>query len=62
MLFNTARTGYNVLAASDAIGMGLNLNIKYAKLPVLAQKASSSSLERNACILALSGLFMYCRT
>eukprot|EP00884_Botryococcus_braunii_P009866 jgi/Botrbrau1/18881/Bobra.177_2s0040.1 len=27
-LFNTPRTGINVLAASDAIGMGLNLNIK----------------------------------
>ena len=28
VLFNTARTGYNVLAASDAVGMGLNLNIR----------------------------------
>ncbi|KAK9809601.1 hypothetical protein WJX73_006619 [Symbiochloris irregularis] len=26
-LFNTPRTGFNILAASDAVGMGLNLNI-----------------------------------
>ena len=28
-LFNTPRTGVNVLAASDAVGMGLNLNIRF---------------------------------
>ena len=28
LLFNTARTGYNVLSASNAVGMGLNLNIR----------------------------------
>ena len=33
LLFNTARTGYNVLSASNAVGMGLNLNIRYAPLP-----------------------------
>lgn len=27
-LFNTEDTGYDVLVASDAIGMGLNLNIR----------------------------------
>ncbi len=27
-LFNTPKSGFNVLAASDAIGMGLNLNIR----------------------------------
>ncbi|BDA48563.1 ATP-dependent RNA helicase SUV3L, mitochondrial [Coccomyxa sp. Obi] len=27
-LFNAPRTGFNVLAASDAVGMGLNLNIR----------------------------------
>lgn len=27
-LFNTEGTGYDVLVASDAIGMGLNLNIR----------------------------------
>jgi ATP-dependent RNA helicase SUPV3L1/SUV3 len=27
-LFNGPRTGFNVLAASDAVGMGLNLNIR----------------------------------
>lgn len=29
-LFNTMRTGFNVLVASDAVGMGLNLNIRCA--------------------------------
>ena len=33
LLFNTARTGYNVLSASNAVGMGLNLNIRCAPLP-----------------------------
>ena len=33
LLFNTARTGYNVLSASNAVGMGLNLNIRYGPLP-----------------------------
>ena len=28
LLFNTPRTGRNVLVASDAIGMGLNLGIR----------------------------------
>lgn len=32
-LFNAPRTGFNVMAASDAIGMGLNLNIRYATRP-----------------------------
>lgn len=27
-LFNTPRSGYSVLAASDAVGLGLNLNIR----------------------------------
>lgn len=27
-LFNSEDTGYDVLVASDAIGMGLNLNIR----------------------------------
>lgn len=27
-LFNMENTGYDVLVASDAIGMGLNLNIR----------------------------------
>jgi ATP-dependent RNA helicase SUPV3L1/SUV3 len=27
-LFNEENTGYDVLVASDAIGMGLNLNIR----------------------------------
>jgi len=27
-LFNTEGSGYDVLVASDAIGMGLNLNIR----------------------------------
>lgn len=27
-LFKTPRSGFNVLAASDAVGMGLNLNIR----------------------------------
>ena len=27
-LFNRPRTGFNVMAASDAVGMGLNLNIR----------------------------------
>ncbi len=27
-IFNSPDTGYDVLVASDAIGMGLNLNIK----------------------------------
>ena len=30
VLFNTPRTGRNVLVASDAIGMGLNLGIRCA--------------------------------
>ncbi len=29
-LFNAPRTGFSVLAASDAVGMGLNLNIRCA--------------------------------
>ena len=28
-LFNRPRTGFNVMAASDAVGMGLNLNIRW---------------------------------
>jgi len=28
-LFNKPRTGFNVMSASDAVGMGLNLNIRY---------------------------------
>ncbi len=31
-LFNAPRTGFNVMAASDAVGMGLNLNIRCACL------------------------------
>lgn len=31
-LFNRPRTGFNVMAASDAVGMGLNLNIRWAAL------------------------------
>ena len=27
-LFNKPRTGFNVMSASDAVGMGLNLNIR----------------------------------
>ena len=49
VLFNTDRTGYNVLAASDAVGMGLNLNIRWAptgpvtELPACQQSAPSAS-------------------
>lgn len=28
MLFNKKGSGFNVMAASDAVGMGLNLNIR----------------------------------
>jgi ATP-dependent RNA helicase SUPV3L1/SUV3 len=31
-IFNAPDTGYDVLVASDAIGMGLNLNIKYGRV------------------------------
>lgn len=30
-LFNAPRSGFSVLAASDAVGMGLNLNIRRAR-------------------------------
>ena len=29
ILFNKPRTGFNVMSASDAVGMGLELNIRY---------------------------------
>lgn len=43
-LFNRPRTGINVLAASDAIGMGLNLNIKCVSDPAFLHAAIPSGL------------------
>lgn len=40
-LFNAPRTGFNVLVASDAIGMGLNLNIRSACKTCTGPHASS---------------------
>ncbi len=37
VLFNKPRSGYSVLAASDAVGMGLNLNIRRVVFTSLAK-------------------------
>jgi hypothetical protein len=49
--FNTAGTGYDVLVASDAVGMGLNLNIRRVifhsllKAEVLAEGGASPGVD-----------------
>lgn len=44
--FNEDDTGYDVLVASDAIGMGLNLNIRRIVFHSLLKKADDNSVTR----------------
>ena len=45
LLFNTPRTGFNTLVASDAIGMGLNLNIRWALFIISVHQAALAHPE-----------------
>ena len=43
-LFNTPGTGYNVLVATDAVGMGLNLNIRRVVFSTLNKPTRSQEI------------------
>ena len=45
-LFNTPRSGFNVLAASDAVGMGLNLNIRCGANWIVTSMPSPSTCSQ----------------